>query len=183
MSFTRRDWILATLGSTAWAAIAAAQDHARQSVEHPESAKLEFLDSLTAADVSAIAAQILPSGDGPGATEAGIVFFIDRALTTFDRDQQGLYQKGLSELNERRARMFAGSKSIASLSNEQQIDLFRAVEKSDFFGVIRIHTLLGFLGNPSYGGNRNSVGWKYIGFEDGMTWQPPFGYYDAETGK
>jgi gluconate 2-dehydrogenase gamma chain len=183
MSFTRRDWILGTLGSTAWAAIAAAQDHARQSVEQPESARLEFLDEAAAADVAAIAAQILPSGDGPGATEAGVVFFVDRALTTFDRDQQAVYQKGLGELNERRGKMFPGSKSIASLSNEQQIDLLKAVEKSDFFQAIRIHTLLGFLGNPSYGGNRNSVGWKYIGFEDRMTWQPPFGYYDAEAGK
>ncbi len=39
--------------------------------------------------------------------------------------------------------------------------------------------MYGFLGNPSYGGNRDHVGWKLIGFEDRMAFQPPFGYYDG----
>ena len=58
--------------------------------------------------------------------------------------------------------------------------LLGAIEKSDFFEVVRTHTLLGFLGSPSYGGNRSGAGWKYIGFEDRMTWKPPFGYYDRD---
>jgi gluconate 2-dehydrogenase gamma chain len=181
MNSTRRDWIFGTLGSTAWAAIAAAQEHARQAVQQPESGKFEFFDASAAADVSAIAAQILPSGDGPGAAEAGVVFFIDRALTTFDKDKQDTYRRGLSELNERRKQMFPASETVAGSSNGQQVELVQAIEKSDFFEVIRVHTLLGFLGNPSYGGNRGSVGWKYIGFDNRMTWQPPFGYYDVEA--
>ena len=40
-------------------------------------------------------------------------------------------------------------------------------------------TVLGFLGNPSYGGNRGEMGWKQIGFEHDMAYDPPFGYYDA----
>lgn len=181
MNSTRRDWIFGTLGSTAWAAVAAAQEHARQSVEQPAAAKLEFFDTSAASDIAAIAEQILPSDDGPGATEAGVVFFIDRALTTFDTDNQNIYRNGLIDLNERRRKMFPGSESVAALSNAQQSELLRAIEKSDFFETIRIHTLLGFLGNPSYGGNRGSVGWKYIGFEDRMVWAPPFGYYDTEA--
>lgn len=181
MNFTRRDWIFGTLGSTAWAAIAAAQEHARTSIEQPYSAKFEFFDIAAAGDIAAIAEQILPSDDGPGATEAGVIFFIDRALTTFDTDKQDIYRNGLSDLNERRAKMFPGSGSFAGLSKGQQGELLRAIENSDFFETIRIHTLLGFLGNPSYGGNRGSAGWKYIGFEDRMAWTPPFGYYDAEA--
>ena len=34
-----------------------------------------------------------------------------------------------------------------------------------------------------YGGNRDRVGWKLIGFEDRMAYQPPFGYYDAHVDK
>ncbi|HEX3681903.1 MAG TPA: gluconate 2-dehydrogenase subunit 3 family protein [Bryobacteraceae bacterium] len=181
MNFTRRDWIFGTLGSTAWAAIAAAQEHARESIEQPHSAKFEFLDIAAAADVGAIAERILPSDDGPGATEAGVIFFIDRALKTFDADKQDIYRNGLTDLNERRAKMFPDSESFAGLSKGQQDELLRAVEDSDFFETIRVHTLLGFLGNPSYGGNRGSAGWKYIGFEDRMVWTPPFGYYDAEA--
>jgi gluconate 2-dehydrogenase gamma chain len=77
--------------------------------------------------------------------------------------------------------MFPGSVSIAALSNKQQLELVQAIEKSAFFEALRVHTLLGFLGSPAYGGNRGQVGWKYIGFEDRMRWEPPFGYYDAEA--
>jgi hypothetical protein len=42
---------------------------------------------------------------------------------------------------------------------------------------------MGFLAKPEYGGNYNRAGWKLIGFEDQMTYQPPFGYYDAEENK
>ncbi|PYT19675.1 MAG: hypothetical protein DMG57_44565 [Acidobacteria bacterium] len=34
--------------------------------------------------IAAIANQIIPSNDGPGAREAGVIYFIDRALSTFD---------------------------------------------------------------------------------------------------
>lgn len=181
MSYSRRDWILGTLGSTAWAAIAAAQEHAKQSIEQPETTKFGFFDPSAAADVAAITAQILPSHDGPGAAEAGVIYFIDRAVTTFDADQQDAYRKGLADLSERRKKMFPASVSIAELSSNQQIALLTAIEKSDFFEMVRVHTMLGFLGNPSYGGNRGGVGWQYIGFDDRMAWAPPFGYYDAEA--
>ena len=32
-----------------------------------------------------------------------------------------------------------------------------------------------------YGGNRDKVGWKLIGFEDRFHWNAPFGHYDAES--
>ena len=33
---------------------------------------------------------------------------------------------------------------------------------------------------PAYGGNRDRVGWKLIGFEDTHAFYPPFGYYDRD---
>lgn len=164
-----------------WAAIAAAHEHAHIAVTNRESARFEFFDPGSAAEISAIAEQILPSRDGPGAREAGVIYFIDRALKTFDADKAQIYRGGLAELQRLREQKFPASSSLSGLTNEQQIELVRAIEKSEFFDVVRTHTLLGFLANPSYGGNRNSVGWKYIGFEDRMTWARPFGYYDAET--
>ena len=77
--------------------------------------------------------------------------------------------------------MFPGSKSIAGLSGEQQIALLKSIEQSAFFGTLRFHAILGFFGNPSYGGNRGEAGWKLIGFEDAGHFEPPFGYYDRET--
>jgi gluconate 2-dehydrogenase gamma chain len=177
---SRRDWILGSLGSLAWTSIAAAQEHAHHAVLEPNATEFEFFDRRGAAEIAAIAAQILPSDDGPGATEAGVIYFIDRALTSFDTDKQEVYRKGLREIEDARRRMFPSAESVASLSNEQQIELMRSIEASEYFEVVRTHTVLGFLGSPSYGGNRGKVGWKHIGFEDRMSFEPPFGYYDAE---
>ncbi|MFN7994652.1 MAG: gluconate 2-dehydrogenase subunit 3 family protein [Bryobacteraceae bacterium] len=161
-------------------AIAAAQAHAHQAAKDPKGASLEFFNAADAAEIAAIASQILPSDDVPGAQEAGAIYFIDRALATFDAGQQDLYRRGLIELRKKRLELFPGSDTVAGLPAEQQVVLARAIEESEFFEAVRVHTLLGFLGDPSYGGNRGRVGWKHIGFEDRMAWQPPFGYYDGE---
>jgi len=149
--------------------IAAAQQHA----------PFQTLDPATAAEIDALTSQIIPSSDGPGAHEAGVVYFIDRALSTFDADLRDSYRMGMASVQQKRQEMFPRSTSIATLSSEQQIQLIHAIETTEFFELLRTHTLYGFLGNPSYGGNRDRVGWKLIGFEDRMAYQPPFGYYDA----
>ncbi len=33
---------------------------------------------------------------------------------------------------------------------------------------------------PSYGSNRDSIGWRLIGFDDAHAFTPPFGYYDRD---
>jgi hypothetical protein len=42
---------------------------------------------------------------------------------------------------------------------------------------------MGFFSNPQYGGNRDKMGWKLIGFEDAFVFQPPFGFYDGPEGQ
>ena len=180
LGLTRRGWLSSSLGAAAWAAVVSAQEHAHRTAAGAAPAQFEFFKVSEAADVAAITEQILPSGDGPGAREGGIVYFIDRALTTFDASLQDAYRKGLSEVREVRLKMFSTSTSIAAMPQDGQMALMRAIEKTEFFETVRTHTLLGFLGNPSYGGNRDKVGWKHIGFEMRMAWAPPFGYYDGE---
>jgi len=34
-------------------------------------------------------------------------------------------------------------------------------------GLIRMHTIVGFLADPKYGGNRDYVGWKVAGYPGG----------------
>ena len=34
----------------------------------------------------------------------------------------------------------------------------------EFFETLRVHTIIGFLADPSYGGNKNFTGWKVIGY-------------------
>jgi len=171
---TRRDLAAALLTPQ----VVAALQHAHQAAGDPAKARLTYLDPATAAEVEALAAQIIPSDGTPGAREAGVIFFIDRALATFDRDRRKAYRDGLAAVQAKRKELYPGSTSIASLSESEAVALVRAIEKSEFFELLRAHALMGFLGNPSYGGNRDQAGWKVIGFEDRHAFRRPFGYYD-----
>jgi gluconate 2-dehydrogenase gamma chain len=172
MNLTRRDWMLA---AACWAEVLRAQSQ--------DSAKFVYFDPATAAEIEAIAAQILPDDETPGARTAGVIWFIDRALAGYDQDKQQLYRDGLAAAQAKRAELFPGSTTIAALPAGQQIQLLKAIETTEFFLQVRTHTALGFLGHPMHGGNRNQVGWKLIGLDHQMQYQPPFGYYDAETAR
>jgi gluconate 2-dehydrogenase gamma chain len=178
-NLTRREWILGSFAASTWPAIAAAQQHAHGAIATGSAPALEHFDAATARDVAAITARIIPSDDGPGAIESGAVYFIDRALKTFAAVQQSTYQEGLADLQARREKLFPGSASFAELSTSQQARLLRSIETTDFFALVRQHTVLAWLGSPEYGGNRGGVGWKYIGFDDRGSFTPPFGFYDA----
>jgi gluconate 2-dehydrogenase gamma chain len=162
--------------------ITAAQEHVHKMVQSGAEPKLGFLTPGQAADIDAIASRIIPSDDGsPGAHEANVVFFIDRALSTFDREKQSLYLRGLKQLDLRSRLYHSGKAGFASLSHSQQDKLLKRIEKTKFFDAVRTHTVMGFFCDPGRGGNHGEVGWKLIGFEDSFYYKPPFGYYDAEV--
>ena len=180
--FSRREWMLTSCLalSAAWHEVVAAQEHAHRAAVSDGAIPFSYFRRDEAAEVEAIAAQIIPTTDTPGAREAGVIYFIDRALATFDKDKQRAYRSGLAALEVKRAGMFPRSKSIAALEPEQQLSLVKAIEGTPFFELVRLHSILGFLGSPSRGGNQNRVGWKLLGIEDKAVFQPPFGYYDAQ---
>ena len=141
---------------------------------------VEYLGPGDAADIEAAASQIIPTDDTPGAKEARVVYFIDKGLATWQKDQRADFGKGVSELR-RRARAVRPGASFAALTSEEQHAIMIALEKDrhPFFGAIRGATIAGMLANPEYGGNHDKSGWKMIGFVDQFSWAPPFGWYDA----
>lgn len=158
-------------------AVIAALAHA-QAAAKSASRQFGFFDEPTAADVEALAEQIIPGSDEPGAKEAGVVIFIDRALTAFAADYAAEFRAGLAQTALTRKKLFPASTSIVSLNPDEQMQLMQAIAGNEFFDLLRTLTVLGFLGDPSYGGNRNEIGWKQIGFEPRMSYQHPFGFYD-----
>ena len=174
---TRRQWMAGAAVVAASAEVAEALQHAAHAAR--TGGRFQILPAADANELVALTSQIIPSDDGPGAREAGVIHFIDRALATFDQDKRETYRKGLADVQRRRREMFPESSSVAALTGEQQNQLVTAIESTPFFELLRTHTVMGFLGNPSYGGNRGGAGWTYIGFEDRMAFQPPFGHYDA----
>jgi len=162
---TRRRILELALASHA-AAIAEAQQHAHRSAQGGAQPKLRSLPEEEASEVAALASLIIPSGSTPGAREAGVTYFIDAALATFDRDKRAAYRRGLSMAQARRAELFPDSTSIAGLKPAEQLRLAEAIEHTEFFEMLRVHTVIAFLGRPEYGGNRNQAGWALIGFEE-----------------
>jgi gluconate 2-dehydrogenase gamma chain len=126
-----------------------------------------------AADVDAMAAQIYPTTDTPGAREAQVIYFIDLALVTFAQDKQDIYAKGLAELPSH-----TGGRGFASLAPDQQIAVLTGIEKTPFFRTVRDHTIMGMFASPQHGGNYRKVGWTQIGYDDSLNFRAPFGAYD-----
>ncbi|NRF95906.1 gluconate 2-dehydrogenase subunit 3 family protein [Paenibacillus frigoriresistens] len=139
---------------------------------------LMFLNEDEAGTIEAITARLIP-GDpsSPGAREAGAVIYIDRSLAGYYSFLQTFYRQGIDELNHLSKSMY--KTSFAHLSESQQDELLHEIERSltdevpsrmsQFFAVVYEHTLEGTFGDPLYGGNRNTVGWKLIGFP-GAQW-------------
>ena len=187
---SRRQFLLGSISGLSsawlalrWPAILAAQEHAQCAEASGLPAQFQFFSPEEAVEVQAMAAQVIPSDDTPGAREARVVYFIDRVLVTFDRDKQPAYTQGLKDLRHKTQELFSTADKFSSLAPAQQIEMLTAIEKTDFFELVRVHTIIGFLARPEYGGNHNQVGWKLIGFEDQMTYEPPFGYYDSQYNK
>ncbi|HMI58812.1 MAG TPA: gluconate 2-dehydrogenase subunit 3 family protein [Gemmatimonadaceae bacterium] len=168
-------WLTAALGGAAGlSALSCAP------AEHHS--KWQTFTNAEAEDVAAIASLIIPSDVTPGAREAGVIDFIDRALSSFAREQRSLFATGLADLERRAAAARPRAKSFARLEPSQQTEILHQLEqsKSDFFTAMLAATAAGMFANPEYGGNRDKIGWKLIGFDDRFFWEAPFGYYDRD---
>lgn len=184
--------------SAHWPAMLSAASHARQAAKSDEPARFDFFTSEQAAEIEAASARIIPTTDTPGAREAGVVFFIDRALVTFAKDNQKLYSEGLTELQARARELFPSLEKFSAATPEQQDEILKSLDAQSssgsgrsarrraaaqsFFQTLRVHTIMGFLIDPDSDkrGNRDGVGWKVIGRDPDHMFQPPFGYYDKD---
>lgn len=125
--------------------------------------------------VEAITFRILPSQNGAGAREANCINFIDKALANEEAAMLKVYRSGIPALIA--ATHVTHGKVFTELDGTQQDELLVALQdgvakgwnaealpSADFFEAVRVHTLCGFLADPSYGGNRDYVGWKWVGY-------------------
>lgn len=160
-----------------WSEVAAA--HEAHATDAASPTYTPFLTPKEAADVEAIAAQIIPTDATPGAREAGIAGFIDRALATYFARIAPTFRDQLTEFRALCMGRHPQVGSFAALPSVQQIEFLKSIEKTPFFASMRLLTMIGMFAMPQYGGNRDGIGWKLLGFEDRHVFTPPFGYYDA----
>lgn len=124
--------------------------------------------------VEAISAEIIPSDpEGPGAREARVIEFIDRALREEGARWLDLYQAGVARLNAWTVDRYGAP--FASLDESSRHEVMNGLATGDLpgedgewakalFEMVWQHTVQGFLADPEYGGNRDLVGWKTVGF-------------------
>ena len=201
---SRRNFLLrsgtglgATWISLHWTSVVAAATHAHEAAKFGIPAKFDFFTPEEALEVEAITARIIPTDETPGAREAGAVYFIDRALTTFASDNQGDYRKGLPDLQTHVREMFPSLTKFSAATPEQQDQILHDLDPStvrvgrgnrsrvgeqNFIELVRQHTIAAFLIDPDSDrrGNKDGVGWKLIGRDREHMFQPPFGYYDKD---
>jgi gluconate 2-dehydrogenase gamma chain len=175
-------WLSAALALPEWELLAAALQKTPPDGAAP--AKPLQLHPNDLADVEAITSHIIPTDTTLGAKEAGVTQFIEHALGSFLAAVAGDFRAGLAEFQRGVRARYPDSASFASLGEVRQVEWLRSVEHSaehpGFFMLMRELTVLGMFSNPSYGGNRNGVGWQLLGFRDEHAYAPPFGYYDRD---
>lgn len=182
--------------SANWPAVLSAAEHAHRAAKAAVAPPFEFFTPEEAKEIDAIAARIIPTDDLPGAHEAGVVYFIDKALVTFDKDNQKAYRSGLPELQARVQELYPETKRFSSATAEEQDAVLASLDEhhpanrrfrpnagaQSFFETLRQHSIAGFLVDPDSGrgGNAEGAGWKVIGRDPGHTFEPPFGFYDKD---
>src|SRR5579871_6070262 len=139
---------------------------------------LRFFTAAEARVVSAACERIFPADEsGPGATEAGVVIYIDRQLAgPYGRDKYR-YTKGpwVESLPEHGNQAKATPREIyregigrlegfAELPAAEQDARLVSIEKTPFFQILRRHTVEGMFCDPLHGGNAGMIGWQLIGY-------------------
>ena len=134
---------------------------------------LETLTQAEAGTLEAITARLIPTGaDGPGATEAGAVFYIDRALAGALANLRDAYRAGLASVDAyaRNAKGMPFAQLAAADQDAVLTDMERDTAtgfdggSAPFFTLVLAHTVQGTFCDPFYGGNRNFAGWDLIGY-------------------
>ena len=186
VSNSRREFLTTTGGafgglwlSLHWRAVEAAAHEAHTAAMSDAKPTFNWLTPAEVADTEALTACIVPSGATPGAREARVVVFIDRALGSFLADQSKEFRTGLNEAQKRFSAMH-GSTAFAAARVEEQNAFMHTIDTTPFFTQLRFLTVVGMLSSPKYGGNYGGAGWKVMGFVDQHAFAPPFGYYDKE---
>jgi gluconate 2-dehydrogenase gamma chain len=162
-----------------WPAMARAAHDAHAAAQSPGPKTFTLLAAGDAADIEALTSRIVPSDDTPGARETGAVYFIDRALASFFAHWREGFMNGLREF-QAACRVAHPEAPFSALNEEQQIAFLHTADRTPFFDQARTLTLCAMFSSPKYGGNRDGLGWKLLGFEDQHVFEPPFGYYDRD---
>ena len=142
----------------------------------------------------AVCERIFPRDDnGPGATDAWVHGYIDLSLRGKNKEDSETYRKGLAAVEA--YCQATRTKAFTAIASDEQEKVLIELDKREtpaqwpqdsglgsqaFLRMVVAHTMEGLFSDPSYGGNKDKIGWKLIRFPGRAPfgYDPPFGYYD-----
>ena len=178
---SRRTFLRGAAGSLALLAVQAAFRLDLQAQQEALEG-FQFFTHEEAEIFEAVAARIWPGDeDDPGAREAGVVYYVDRALAGPYAQYQQAYRVALDELAQTASQRFGSS--LRDLEGAQLDTLLAEFEEREddldampgrelelglgpasAFEMFRKHTMEGVFSDPIYGGNRNYAGWRVVDY-------------------
>ena len=189
MRFSRRSFLSSTARATG-GVITLGVLSRTGALDAQESPPFEYdwqhLDAGQGRTVDALTRMIMPTDEnGPGAAEARVVVYIDRALGGHRAEFREAYVNGLAAFDQYCLNAFeAGFLDLDTRGRRRAlmgIDRARSpgtwpkdapMGSRDFLRMVATHTMEGMFSDPSYGGNYRETGWKLIRFPG----RAPFGY-------
>jgi gluconate 2-dehydrogenase gamma chain len=135
-----------------------------------------FFTDAEALTVIELCEQIIPADKDPGATDAGVIHYIDKQLTAYFQDLQPIYREGIvalnascMELHSCRFEALAFAEQTAFLKKMENGKVpgkqWNPADQKNFFSTLVSHSMQGFYGSPRHGGNRNYVSYTMMGIE------------------
>jgi Gluconate 2-dehydrogenase subunit 3 len=116
--------------------------------------------------------RILPSGDDAGAADADAIAYAEWIVRQdVFQPRASCLRLGLNLIDAFAARRWR--KPFLSCDVAERDEVLHRVEHTrlpqtqEFFALLVRMTIAGFLCSARYGGNRNRVGWAFIGFDGG----------------
>ncbi len=136
-----------------------------------------FFTDAEAELLVAICEQIIPRDDVGGATDAGVIHYIDRQVAAgMLREHAPTYRRGLEAF--RLTCLAAHQAAFTELSTEAKTEVLRTIEaaradpapwgepaQDAFFRLVVDHTMQGFYGSPRHGGNRGYLSYRMLGLD------------------
>ena len=141
----------------------------------PSSSKEKTYRAFTeeeAACLIALCEQLIPADEYPGATDAGVIHFIDKQSKLRFPNEQTLFKDGVASLqawckatHNRAFEDLDASTQIAIMQSmekdEINSDLWK-VSPKEFFNKLMVRSMQGFYGSPRHGGNKDYASFKML---------------------
>ena len=149
MSSPRREFLKGTaiLAGSAFLFVKESEGHALTAlrIEPQEKGEPILFDSPEVMTVAAIASQIVPTTDQPGAAEVGVVVYVNSEVRK-SPELAKIYRDGVASLNRTSSGRFG--KPFYQASWDQQTELLQSIEGTPFFAAVRRHTVEVFYTSP-----------------------------------